>query len=148
MKISDEVKNQIQISRIIFSMLIAGQIVFYLFTWFIIRNSAVLFNPKYADSFLYLALPFATFGTFFLALYVGKKRKEKFLKIKHERARAEHYRETVIMQGAAIEMSSLFSIFVAFFSFSLMPYLFFVVGLLMFVLLFPTEGKYQRYLSE
>lgn len=148
MKISDEVKNQIQISRIILSMLLAGQILFYLFTWYIIRNSAVLFNEKHADSLMYLSLPFVVFGMFFGARYIGKKRKEKLKKLTHELARAEFYRETVIMQGALIEMGSLYFIFVAFFTFSLIPYLFFAAGVLVFLFFFPTEEKYLNYLEE
>ena len=146
--ISKEIKAQLQITRTLFYMLLAGQMIFYLFTWFFIRNQAVLFNEQYASHFLYLSLPVVVFGCFFLAIYTGNKRKEKFLKIKHEQVRAEYYRETLIIQGTLVEMGSLFAVFVAFFTFSLIPYLFFVLGLLMFLYFFPSEEKYKRYANN
>lgn len=147
-KISDEVKNQIQIARFIYGALIGGLLIFFFFTWYIIRNSAVVFNENYTNHFFYVSLPIIVFGSFAAALYVGKKRFSKFQKIKHPQPKAEHYRETLIMQGALIEMACIFSVFIAFFTFSFLPYMFFGVGLLMFIFLFPTEEKYLRYISD
>lgn len=148
MEISKVVKDQIQIARIIMMGLMAGQIFFYIFVWMFIRKSAVLFNPDFANSFLYMALPFAVFGTFLLGIYIGKKRKLKLQKNLSEQRKAEFYRETVILQAALVEGGSLYSIFVAFFTFSYLPFLFFAAGLLMFLYFLPSGEKYNRYLKS
>jgi len=142
---NEAIKGQLQIARIIFIGLLIGQFLFYFFIQYIIKSRAVFFNQDFAQHVLYMALPFLTIGGFLLSLYIGKFRKPKFQKIKEVVAKASHYRETVILQGAIIEIANLFAILSALFTFSYFPFIFFSLGLLMFMFLFPTEKKYLRY---
>lgn len=142
---NEAIKGQLQIARIIFIGLLIGQFLFYFFIQYIIKGRAVLFNPEYAQHVLYLALPFFIIGSFLLSYYIGKKRKPKFLNFKEEVRKATFYRETVILQGAIIQMANLFAILSALFTFSYLPFMFFTLGLLIFIFFFPTEAKYLRY---
>ncbi len=145
---NEAIKGQLQIARIIYIGLGIGQFLFYFFIQYIIKSRAVFFNADFAQHVLYLALPFLSVGGFLLSLYVGKYRKPKFLKIKEDTAKASHYRETAILQGAIVEVANLFAILSALFTFSYLPFVFFGLGLMMFMFLFPTEAKYLRYDSS
>ena len=145
---NEAAKGQINIARVIFIGLLIGQFLFYFFIQYILKGRANLFNEEFAQHWLYYILPLLTFGGFFLAIQYGKNRKKKFLTIKDETAQASFYRETSIMQGAIMEMANLYAIISALLTFSLLPFMFFAVGLVMFLFFFPTENKYRNFESE
>lgn len=144
----EAIKAQINIARVIFIGLLIGQFLFYFFIQYILRGRAEMFNEEFAQHWLYWILPLLTFGGFYLAFQFGKNRKKKFLKLGDKIAQASFYRETVIMQGFIMELANLFAIITALLTFSLLPFMFFAVGLVMFLFYFPTENKYKRFEAE
>ena len=142
------IDQQIQIAQIICGFLMAGLIIFYLFVWFLIRKSAGLFNEFFAESLLYLALPFVVLGAIIGAVYIGKYRKQKRKQHKSPEDAAVYYRETVILQTALVEGASLYAIFIAFFTISYVPLLFFAVAFLMLIYLFPGREKFLKFIEQ
>ena len=141
----EAVKAQINIARIIFIGLLIGQFLFYFFIQYILTGRATLFNEAFANHWLYWVLPFLTFGGFYGAYRFGKMRKKKFSELGDDIKKASHYRETAIMQGAIMELANLFSIITALLTFSFLPFMFFALGLVIFLFFFPTEAKFERF---
>ena len=141
---SDAVKAQINIARVIFIGLLIGQFMFYFFIQYIISSRSVFLNEAFTTHWLYMSLPFFIIGGYLLALFYGKKRKERLKRIKGEIPMASHYRETGIAQCVIMELVNLFAVLVALMTFSLIPFVFFGLGLMLFFSLFPSEKRYTQ----
>ena len=140
----EEVKKQIQLAQIVLVGLLLGQLFLYFFVYYMIHQKAVIWNASFERNLLYWLLPVFIGLMFWATFFVEKKRKEKFKTLPSDLLKSSYYRETVIIQAAIIEGINIFFLLVALFTFSYMPFMFFMVAMLLYWYIFPSGAKYQQ----
>jgi nitrogen fixation-related uncharacterized protein len=138
----------LKIAHYLYVILLGGQFLMVGFAWFLVGKRSVFFNENAGESILYQLLPFISIGAVLLAWYIQRHRLSKFDKSRPLIKKIYHYRDTSLMQAVFLEAANVFAIMIAIVTYSFLPYLFFVLGLLAFLWAYPSKQRFERLYEE
>ena len=120
---------------LIYVSLVLGQVIFSLFTVFLITQPDRDLKEGSDYPFLGILVVFLAAGA---AWFVNKLRKDQLPKLRFNHdGKLLHYRTTVIMRSAMVEAGNLFCLILALLEGSLAPILYFCVGMVVFLYFRP-----------
>lgn len=138
----------LKIAHYLYIILLGGQFLMIGFAWFLVGERSVFFNENASNGLLYQLLPLISIGTVVLVWYIQHFRLEKFDMSRPVLKKVNHFRDTSLMQAVFLEAANIFAIMVAIVTYSFLPYLFFLLGLLAFFWTYPSKQRFERLYNE